>query len=539
VRLRGDRRPAAAAGRAGSYDFARDAYFERIGGPASPWADPQLVDAWIRRRLGCAGVMAVNAFRWRLARRIVAHGARQRRHRRGHGHRPRGLDHARSRPTPCAPRAWRTSCRSAACTWPSSAASSSPPSAWASPPGRGWRCGRRQEARGRWRVSPPSAGYLVLSGAPPPAERAAITASVAFAGHPVRPPGHQPARLALAALLILALQPEAAATPGFQMSFAATAALVALAEAWPRPVREISVPWPIRAARAFGAWLAVSILASLVAGLATGPFAMQHFNRVAVWGLPANLIVAPLSSFVIMPALAVGAVLEAVRLGGPFLTVAGWGIAAMVAVAQLRFERRSPRSGRDRQRPAGHPGPRLPRRDGPVPVERPPALDRRSHGAGGGLWPRPTAPDLWIAADGSAAAVREGHTAIVMRPVVRRFGVELWARRRGLTPVSGEGFICDHRSCRPGPGAPAPVSLSWTRKSPEGEPLAGLCRDAEVVILRGPTPPVLPAECRALTLLTAEDFHTGGAAELYRHRDGWWVVWAQPLRGRRPWSTLR
>jgi competence protein ComEC len=38
------------------------------------------------------------------------------------------------------------------------------------------------------------AGYLVISGAPPPAERAAITASVAFAGHPVRPPGHHPAR---------------------------------------------------------------------------------------------------------------------------------------------------------------------------------------------------------------------------------------------------------------------------------------------------------------------------------------------------------
>jgi competence protein ComEC len=36
--------------------------------------------------------------------------------------------------------------------------------------------------------------------------------------------------LAIAALIVLALQPEAVVQPGFQMSFAATTALVALAE---------------------------------------------------------------------------------------------------------------------------------------------------------------------------------------------------------------------------------------------------------------------------------------------------------------------
>lgn len=48
--------------------------------------------------------------------------------------------------------------------------------------------------------------------------------------------------LAGAALVILLLQLEAAARPGSQMLFAAAAALVALAELWPRPVRDISVP---------------------------------------------------------------------------------------------------------------------------------------------------------------------------------------------------------------------------------------------------------------------------------------------------------
>jgi len=90
--------------------------------------------------------------------------------------------------------------------------------------------------------------------------------------------------LAFAALAILAVQPEAVTEPGFQMSFAATAALVALAESWTPPAREIDVPWPIRAVQALAAWIAVSIAASLVAGLATGPFALQHFNRVSTMG---------------------------------------------------------------------------------------------------------------------------------------------------------------------------------------------------------------------------------------------------------------
>ena len=76
--------------------------------------------------------------------------------------------------------------------------------------------------------------------------------------------------------------PRRSTQPGFQMSFAATAALVALAEAWPRPLardqRALADPrWCSGAASGWSA----ACLASLVAGLATGPFAIQHFNRVA------------------------------------------------------------------------------------------------------------------------------------------------------------------------------------------------------------------------------------------------------------------
>ncbi|WP_233243113.1 MULTISPECIES: ComEC/Rec2 family competence protein [unclassified Caulobacter] len=377
-------------------------------------------------------------------------------------------------------------------------------------------------------------GYLVISGAPPPAERAAITAAVAFAAILFDRQAITLHGLAVAALIILALQPEAAGAPGFQMSFAATTALIALAEAWPRPLREIAVPWPIRAIQAATQWLAVSVGASFVAGLATGPFAMQHFNRVAIWGLPANLIVAPLSSFVIMPFLALGTVLEAVGWGGPCLAIAGWGVDAMVAVA-ARFEAAGGQA---------------------VVASAPPVTLLlawigvmllclwRGHVRWLGLplalavalWPRPEPPDAWIAADGSAAAVRVGKQAVALRPEARRFGIELWARRRGLALEPGTEFDCNARSCRPGAATPVRLALSWTRRSPEGAELERLCLAAEVVVLRGATPRVLPESCRSRVLLTAEDFRQGGATELYRRHGTWWIVWAQPLRGHRPWT---
>jgi competence protein ComEC len=247
----------------------------------------------------------------------------------------------------------------------------------------------------------------VISGAPPPALRAAITATVAFAAILFDRQAITLHGLAMAALIILLVQPESAGAPGFQMSFAATAALVALAEAWPRPVREISAPWPIRAFQAPAGWLAVSVGASFVAGMATGPFAMQHFNRVAVWGLPANLAVAPLSSFVIMPFLALGAALEPFGLGGPVPDVAGWGIAAMMWIA----DGFASAGGAQRVVASGPPFTlalafvglmllclwrgRLRWLGAPLALAV-------------ALWPRPAPPDAWIAPDGTTAAVRQG-----------------------------------------------------------------------------------------------------------------------------------
>jgi competence protein ComEC len=107
--------------------------------------------------------------------------------------------------------------------------------------------------------------YLIVSGHPPPAERAAITASIAFLAILLDRPAITMHALAVAAFAVLLLQPEAIVTPGFQMSFAATAALVALVEAWPVRPREISAPWPILLVQRVGAWLGMAIMAARLA----------------------------------------------------------------------------------------------------------------------------------------------------------------------------------------------------------------------------------------------------------------------------------
>ncbi|MAL57917.1 MAG: competence protein ComEC, partial [Brevundimonas sp.] len=273
--------------------------------------------------------------------------------------------------------------------------------------------------------------YLVVSGAPPPAERAAVTAAIAFIAILLDRQAVTMHGLAVAAFVVLLIQPEAIVTPGFQMSFAATAALVALVEVWPRRVREIAAPWPIVAVQRFGGWLAAAVAASVVAGLATGPFAMQHFNRTAVYGLLANLGTAPVADFVLMPTLALGAALAPLGLGGPFLAVAGWGVDLMLAIgtwtAGLPGAVRTVASAPDYVLPVAFLGVlficlwqgRLRWLGLPL-------------AAAVLVWPRAPTPDVWIGDGGTNAAFHREGEAIVVRPGVREFATDLWSRRRGL-----------------------------------------------------------------------------------------------------------
>lgn len=520
----------------GAYDFARDAYFEGVGavgfalGPPESWRP----DTPPPRRL--AITMRVNALRWALTRQIIAalgeeEGGLAAAMTTGHEAfisqaqlddlRAAGLAHIVS----------ISGLHMAIVGGFVFAAVRLLIAAW---PWLALRIDGKKTAAALGLAAVLS--YLVLAGAPPPAQRSAITAAVAFGAILVGRQAISLHALAVAAIVVLLLQPEAVSEPGFQMSFAATAALVALAEIWPRPIREINAPWPIRAVQAVGTWTAAAVAASFVAGLATAPFAMQHFNRISTWGLISNLLSEPISSFLMMPSLALGAVLAPFGLGEAPLALAGFAIGLMNQIAQMV---------------AAAPHAQLIVASGPAWV-----LPTAFFGL---LWlclwrgplrwaglplafavslaPKPAAPDAWVSADGAAVAVRSGAHAILFRPDVKLFGAELWARRRGLNPNENgvSGYDCDHWSCAPTAAAPVKLAAAWNVKRPlKPGRFAELCANAEVIVLRNDVP---PQTCPDRLVLTGADFARGGSAELYRDRGGGWrVVWAEDLRGRRPWT---
>jgi competence protein ComEC len=137
--------------------------------------------------------------------------------------------------------------------------------------------------------------------------------------------------LAVAALFVMLFWPEAVAGPGFQMSFGAVIAIIALYGT--APVRGLLAwrdeLWLTRIARH-----AVMLVAGgLVIEFALLPIALFHFHRAGLYGALANLLAIPLVTFVAMPALALALVLDTVGLGGPAWWVTGHALDAVLWIA--------------------------------------------------------------------------------------------------------------------------------------------------------------------------------------------------------------
>lgn len=145
-------------------------------------------------------------------------------------------------------------------------------------------------------------GYLSLSGGNVATERAFIMAAAALCALMLDRRALSLRSVAIAALVVLVLRPEALLGPGFQMSFAATTALVAVFERISLMQRGRN--WP----RWLGPVLSV-VVSSAVAGAATAPVGMAHFNTAAQYGLLANLISVPVMGIVVVPMAVVAALL--------------------------------------------------------------------------------------------------------------------------------------------------------------------------------------------------------------------------------------
>ncbi|WP_108500425.1 ComEC/Rec2 family competence protein [Paracoccus indicus] len=170
-----------------------------------------------------------------------------------------------------------------------------------------------------------AAAYLWLSGGGVATERAFVMVAVMLGAILADRRAISFRSVALAGTVILILTPEAVTGAGFQMSFAATIALIISYGPWSR-----IAPW-------FPWWIkpvAMLVVSSLVAALATSPIAAAHFNRMAQYGLLANLLAVPVMGTLVMPAGVIGAVLALVGAEAPALWVMGIGTKWMLLVAE-------------------------------------------------------------------------------------------------------------------------------------------------------------------------------------------------------------
>lgn len=144
--------------------------------------------------------------------------------------------------------------------------------------------------------------YLALSGGNVATERAFIQVAVMFIAVLLDRRAITLRAVAFAALIVLAHRPETLLGPGFQMSFAATTALVAVFTALRGNTFLAGLPKWARGGVAL-------VISSVVAGAATAPFAAAHFNMIAAYGLAANLLTVPVMGSLVIPAAVVALLL--------------------------------------------------------------------------------------------------------------------------------------------------------------------------------------------------------------------------------------
>jgi competence protein ComEC len=184
--------------------------------------------------------------------------------------------------------------------------------------------------------------YAGLAGWTPPTQRSLLMTGIALLAILLDRSPISLQLVAWAAALILIFQPETLLGASFQMSFAAVFALVVVFDRlgpWFAARRQAwgeGATWDSKLFAVIGnacLWLATTIVTSFIAGLATLPFALFHFDRLSSYGVLANAIAVPLTAFWIMPTAALSLLLMPFGLEGWALQMMGWGCDLLLWVA--------------------------------------------------------------------------------------------------------------------------------------------------------------------------------------------------------------
>lgn len=378
-----------------------------------------------------------------------------------------------------------------------------------------------------------AAFYLLLSGAEVATQRSFLMTAVVLIAVMVDRRAVTFRTLAVAAMIVMLIAPQAVVHPSFQMSFAATLGLVALMDR-ERPLFSIAddsamARWALWGGRE----IAILLLASFVAGLATMPYAAFHFHRATPYGVIANLAAMPVVSGWVMPAGLLGLLAIPFGFDGVFWRLMDWGIAWMVLVAQWV----AALPGSVGRVPAFGVGPLLLATAG-VLVMGLLKTPLRWGGAilmliAAGVILTARQPDILISADGQSVAVRTADGRLrLMQAKKDVFVVREWlaadADARTLDDTSlGDGVGCDEAGCAVRLPDGRYVTLSL-----RSDAFADDCEKAAVIVtLRQP-----PKDCKA-AMFDRERLQSGGSVALYDRAGAFVVEAVRPEGLDRPWAA--
>jgi competence protein ComEC len=383
--------------------------------------------------------------------------------------------------------------------------------------------------------------YFVLSGSSVPALRSLVMAAVAFGAILLDRPAISMRGLALSAVIVVLLLPESVLEPGFQMSFAATMALVALFEMLKRAPHEPALPIPgplIGAMQAITRGIGGVLLISLVAGLATDPFAIYHFQRFSIYSLPANLITAPIMSFLVAPAAAAAALLAPFGWAEIPLQIMASALDLIAAVGQTFGER--PEAVRAVPRPPDEAFAlcvfalvwaclwRGALRWGALPL------------SAASIWLYATAPLPVLAFDADLRAVYARSDEGGERwSVIAAGGRSTYARDRlgstlGLSPPLIER-LAPPESC-------GELSCVWTWQGRtlvfvrDGQDFANACVSGAIVLARVAAPTDFARQCNPAALLDTHDLAAYGGGYIYAAGELLRIARARSSHVNRPWT---
>lgn len=384
--------------------------------------------------------------------------------------------------------------------------------------------------------------YLMLSGGNIATQRAFVMAAVMLGAVLIDRQAISLRSVALAATILLAWRPEALLSAGFQMSFAATIALVAVFGAL-RHQRRVRLDQAVaqrgtRAKRRPG-WVRAAgalIVCSLVAGLATAPVAAAHFNRIADYGLVANLLAVPLMGTLVMPSAVLAAVLWPLGLEGVGLWLMAQGTRWILLVASVV----GGMEGAVRAVPAPPewvlPGTAL----GALWLILWPG---RSRWAGAVI--AALALSGWTLAERPGVLIAEGGGLV---------GV-MTDQGRALSRARGEGFVARAWLLADGDMTDQPTAAARAAPGPEGwrmdwggqtwlhlhgrgaaDRLPGVCNPGVTVILASRWPDAPPGDCR---VLDSTALARRGALSIVLRGGTLHETDARGSAGRRPWTGMR